>query len=94
MDAHARTAEDERALKIPLGDLRADAQTDADTDAPMPEGTVFWTPGGKVYHTDRSCYHLAKSTNVCSGSVTDALEAGKTGLCSSCAKKAAGDTQN
>ena len=83
------------AVTEPMTEAKTADDTDTSGEAAgtdMPEGTVFWTAGGKVYHTDRGCYHLAKSTNVLSGSVADAEQAGKTGLCSACAKAASKGT--
>ena len=48
--------------------------------------TVYWTKSGSVWHTDDQCYHIKKSSNVESGSVEDAMEAGKKKVCSSCGK--------
>lgn len=48
------------------------------------EGTVYWTDGGSVLHIDESCYHLGRSDTVHSGSVEEAVAAGKTRLCATC----------
>ena len=48
---------------------------------------VFWTPGGGVYHTHEDCGHLANSYNLSTGSVTAAVEAGKTRICKTCANR-------
>ena len=48
---------------------------------------VYWTSGGRVYHTHIDCGHLANSTNLDEGSVTAAIEHGKTRLCKTCAKQ-------
>ena len=34
-------------------------------------GTVYWTPGGSVYHYSRSCSTLSRSRTVYSGSISD-----------------------
>ncbi|MBR2464006.1 MAG: hypothetical protein IKM42_03935 [Clostridia bacterium] len=46
---------------------------------------VFWLPSGSVYHTNSDCHHIKGKTNVQSGTVSAATEAGKTRACSSCA---------
>ena len=46
--------------------------------------TVYWTPGGSVYHSSKSCPSLAKSENVKSGTVK---ESGKSRLCKKCASR-------
>lgn len=48
------------------------------------EGSVYWTDGGSVLHIDESCYHLGRSDTVHSGSVEEAVAAGKTRLCATC----------
>ena len=53
--------------------------------------TVYWTPGGHKYHlkvdTDEEdgCYYLRRSSTVLFGDVDEAIESGKTSLCSYCA---------
>lgn len=86
---------EETAVTEPVTEATVTDGTDTSGDTAgtePPESTVYWTAGGKVYHTDRGCYHLAKSTNVLSGSIADAEQAGKTGLCSACAKSASKST--
>lgn len=34
-------------------------------------GTVYWTPGGSVYHSTKSCPTLSRSKTIYSGSVSD-----------------------
>ena len=48
---------------------------------------VFWTPGGGVYHTHEDCGHLANSYELSKGSVTAAIENGKTRVCKTCANR-------
>ena len=55
--------------------------TEAITDESQ---TVYWTPGGSVYHSSKSCPSLAKSENVKSGTVK---ESGKNRLCKKCASR-------
>ena len=55
-------------------------------EAPLPDFiTVYWLAKGSVYHCDENCYHIREKTNVESGSVAAANEAGKERLCSACA---------
>ena len=49
--------------------------------------TVFWSPFGKVYHTHDDCSHLNQSEQLTYGTVAEAIAAGRTRLCSTCAKK-------
>lgn len=59
---------------------------DETTGTEAPEiTTVYWLPNGSVYHDDSTCYHIKGKTNVQSGTVTAANEAGKARLCSACA---------
>ncbi len=51
------------------------------------EGNVYWSPFGKVYHTDPECHTLNQSDELTTGSVDQALAAGRTRLCSYCAKR-------
>lgn len=46
--------------------------------------TVYWTPGGSKYHSTRNCPTLKRSKVINSGSVADALRAGKKGPCKDC----------
>lgn len=43
--------------------------------------TVYWTPGGSVYHTSRNCSTLSRSRTVYSGSRS---ESGKSRACKVC----------
>ena len=49
--------------------------------------TVYWTEKGSVWHLYKDCGYLSKSKEIKSGSVENAVEAGKDKLCSSCGKK-------
>lgn len=42
---------------------------------------VYWTEGGKVWHVSRECSALARSKNVCSGSVGDSHKDRKCKIC-------------
>ena len=50
------------------------------------EGEVFWSPFGKVYHTHDDCQALNQSDTLTYGDVEQAIAAGRTRLCSFCAK--------
>lgn len=63
------------------------ALPDFDPADPAFSGTVYWTAGGKVIHTDPACFHLNRAETL-SGSVSDAVAAGKTGVCSVCQRRA------
>lgn len=48
---------------------------------------VYWTKGGKKYHTSKDCQHLDRSKEVIFGSVAQAVDEGKDNLCKTCAKR-------
>ena len=48
--------------------------------------TVYWTQYGTKYHTHDDCQHLNRTDELMYGSVEDAVEAGRTSLCKTCAK--------
>ena len=56
------------------------------TPAPAPEqsATVYWTPNGKSYHTTSGCSTLSRSKNILSGTLDEAIAAGKTDPCDRC----------
>ena len=58
------------------------------------QGEVYWTQFGKVYHTHEDCGSLNNSDSLYHGSVDAAIEAGRTRICSFCAKKDKIDTTN
>lgn len=47
--------------------------------------TAYWTSGGRSYHFNRNCPSLSRSRNISSGTLQDALNAGKTDPCNNCA---------
>lgn len=61
-------------------------QSQEDNTDTLQGATVYWLESGSVYHTDAGCYHIKEKPNVRSGTVADAGAAGKTRLCSSCAR--------
>ncbi len=65
----------------PISEEQKDAAVEAITD------DVYWSPYGKVYHTHEDCSALNQSEELTYGTVEQAIEAGRTRLCSFCAKK-------
>lgn len=47
--------------------------------------TAYWVSGGKSYHFSSNCPSLSRSTNIQTGTLQDALNAGKTDPCNNCA---------
>ena len=76
--------------KLPSGNAESTGSTESGGSAnitetiPYESQTVYWTPGGSVYHSSKSCPSLAKSENVKSGTVK---ESGKSRLCKKCASR-------
>lgn len=73
----------------------SETETESDissSDTVMPEETetsmkadVYWIESGEVWHIKRDCRYL-KNKTVVSGSVEDAVAAGKIRACSACGK--------
>lgn len=59
----------------------------AEAMAEYGDTTVYWTPFGKVYHTDLDCHALNRSDNLTEGTVEQAIAANRTRLCSYCEKR-------
>ena len=51
------------------------------------ETVVYWAPFGKVYHTHEDCGALNQTDTLTYGDVEQAIAAGRTRLCSFCAKR-------
>lgn len=49
-------------------------------------GTVYWTPGGKSYHSTPECSTLKRSKTINQGNLSEALSAGKEDPCDVCVK--------
>ena len=49
--------------------------------------SVYWSPFGKVYHIDEDCGALNHSDELTYGTVEQAIAAGRTRLCSFCARR-------
>lgn len=62
------------------------AEQKQDAMAALNGETVYWAPFGKVYHTHEDCHTLNQSDTLTMGSVEQAIAAGRTRLCSYCAK--------
>ena len=45
---------------------------------------VWWTQYGKSFHLDENCYHIADSATKTSGTLEEAIEAGRTDPCDHC----------
>lgn len=48
--------------------------------------TVYWVANGEVWHLTESCPSLSRSKNIKSGSVSEAMAAGKARVCKRCGK--------
>ena len=48
---------------------------------------VYWTPFGHKYHLDLDCGAIANSNTIYQGEVTEAIESGRTAICSFCAHR-------
>ncbi|MBE6684891.1 MAG: hypothetical protein E7592_04505 [Ruminococcaceae bacterium] len=48
------------------------------------DNTVYWTKGGGVYHLYEDCSYIKSSSEILSGTLEEALETGKSGVCSRC----------
>jgi hypothetical protein len=48
---------------------------------------VYWTTFGHMYHLDVDCQAIVNSNTVYEGTVTEAIESGRTAICSFCAKR-------
>lgn len=49
------------------------------------DGLAYWTPFGEVYHFNPDCQYIKNSGTIYSGTISDALEAGRNRACSGCA---------
>lgn len=48
--------------------------------------TYYWTPGGKSYHASEDCTTLKRSKTILSGTLDEAMGAGKNDPCNVCVK--------
>ena len=49
------------------------------------DSDVYWSPFGKVYHTDSECQSLNQSDTLTMGTVEQAIAANRSRLCKFCA---------
>ena len=63
------------------------AEQKQDAVAALNGEAVYWAPFGKVYHTHEDCQSLNQSDTLTMGDVEQAIAAGRTRLCSFCAKR-------
>lgn len=63
----------------------ADTESEDTTDSTEENAdTVYWVAGGEVWHTKSTCSSLSRSKNILSGTVEDAVLAGKSRVCKRC----------
>ena len=51
---------------------------------PLETDSVYWTPGGRSYHSTPDCVALLHSTEILNGTLNEAFTAGKQDPCSKC----------
>ena len=51
------------------------------------DGIVYYSEGGEVWHEWRTCGHLSQKNEIFTGSIEDAMAAGKERGCSYCTGK-------
>lgn len=54
----------------------------SNTSGSKKTATVYWTPGGAVYHVSRNCPTLSRSRTVLSGSISDSKKSRACKVCS------------
>lgn len=62
------------------------AEQKAEAEAEITDD-VYWTTFGHKYHMDLDCQAIVNSSTVYQGTVTEAIESGRSTLCSFCAKR-------
>lgn len=70
------------------------SQEEAEAAEAAITGDVYWTVFGHKYHTHEDCGAIANSSTIYTGTVSEAIEAGRETLCAFCAKKDNIDTTN
>lgn len=53
----------------------------------LSDTTVYWTQYGKKYHTHEDCQHLNRSDVLTAGTIDQAVEAGRSSICKTCADR-------
>jgi len=72
---------DEQNLEVLIERHYSEEEITRDADGNI---VVWWTQYGKSMHLDEFCYHIADSTTKTSGTIAEAIEAGKTDPCDNC----------
>ena len=67
-------------------DSSFDPSSEASSSGQETSNVVYWTPGGKSYHNSQECSTLSRSKTILSGSLNDALNAGKDDPCNVCVR--------
>ena len=67
-------------------DSSFDPSSEASSSGQEAADVVYWTPGGKSYHNSQECSTLSRSKTILSGSLNDALNAGKDDPCNVCVR--------
>lgn len=62
----------------------ADSPKTTDPVTTAEPNPVYWSPSGSVWHIDADCPSLKQAKAILSGSITDAMAAGKARVCRSC----------
>ena len=86
------TIDAEKLREMFLADTEPSADTTAstetakhdDTSADEAVDTVYWVKNGEVWHTKSTCSSLSRSKNILSGTVEEAMLAGKNRVCKRC----------
>ncbi|MDE7298015.1 MAG: hypothetical protein K2N94_04190 [Lachnospiraceae bacterium] len=66
----------------------------AEAMAELGDTTVYWTPFGKVYHTDVECHAMNRTDTITEGTVEQAIAANRTRLCKYCETRDAEEPGN
>ena len=83
----ALSAEELATLRGSLAQKGGEAELDAPAGGDTPtqgDETFYYTASGEVYHRDRNCTYLKKSSTVNEGTAEAAIAAGKIRACSRC----------
>lgn len=67
------------------------AEEKAEAMAEYGDTLVYWTPFGKVYHTDVDCQAMNRTDTITEGTVEQAIAANRTRLCKYCENRDAAD---
>ena len=64
-----------------------ETETEAEETVEPADGIVYYSEGGEVWHEWRTCGHLSQKNEIFTGSIEDAMAAGKERGCSYCTGK-------